>query len=264
MAFFFDRYTFFYYAAFHDFHYDVPSIRIGYHGFILGDVDPTCGSFPDTPCVSRGRQLMDLTTKYRNLLDQLMFKVNASGSHSTGPDLILCAYERCGADLRPKDIKLFNFYMIVRDQDLAFCSGTLNPDECASQSSPCNDLTATVKSETNYAKRKKVKDAHLESLKNSTKVEHLELIKAFIKPESSTEGVPDDTLSKSVINMNNMAADESSKHIEYLDSVTKNEKAKSKMETLVNLMVNTAVFSMLAVDVQIGMRAKLTALLLEI
>ena len=135
---------------------------------------------------------MDLTTKYRNQLDQLMSRVNTSGSHSTGDDLILCAYERCGLELRPKDIKLFNFYMIVRDQDLAFCSGTLHPDEWASQSSPCTDII--VKSETNYGKRKKVKDAHLESLKKSTKEEHLELIRAFIKPEGSAEKAAGDIL----------------------------------------------------------------------
>ena len=60
-------------------------IWIGYHGYILGDIDPGCGSFADTSCVSRGKQLMDLTTKYRNL-DQLMSRVNASGSHSTGQE----------------------------------------------------------------------------------------------------------------------------------------------------------------------------------
>ena len=57
--FFFYRYTFFYYAAFHDFHYDVPSIRIGYHGFILGDVDPTCESFADTPYVFYNENLLN-------------------------------------------------------------------------------------------------------------------------------------------------------------------------------------------------------------
>ena len=204
---------------------------------------------------------MDLTTKYRNMLDQLMSRVNASGSHSTGQDLILCAYERCGLELRPKDVKLFNFYMIVRGQDLAFCSGTLHPDECASQSSPCTDLTTvTVKSETNYAKRKKVKDAHLESLRNSTKVEHLELIRAFTKPESSAESFSDDTLNKSVINMHNMAADESLKNIEYLD----NETAKAKIETLMNLVGNDKVFSIFTIDIQNEMKAKLTALLSKI
>ena len=61
-------------------------IWIGYHGYILGDIDPACGSFTDTSCVSRGKQLMDLTTKYRYMLDQLMSTVNASGSHSTGQE----------------------------------------------------------------------------------------------------------------------------------------------------------------------------------
>ena len=100
-------------------------IWIGYHGYILGDIDPACGSFTDTSCVSRGKQLMDLTTKYRYMLDQLMSTVNASGSHSRGQDLILCAYERCGLELRPKDVKLFNFYMILRGQDLTFCGAML-------------------------------------------------------------------------------------------------------------------------------------------
>ena len=61
-------------------------IWIGYHGYILGDIDPAYGSFADTFCVSRGKQLMDLTTKYRYMLDQLMSTVNASGSHSTGQE----------------------------------------------------------------------------------------------------------------------------------------------------------------------------------
>ena len=101
-------------------------IWIGYHGYIIEDIDPAYGSFADTSCVSRGKQLMDLTTKYRYMLDQFMSTVNASGSHSRGQDLILCAYERCGLELRPKDVKLFNFYMIVRSQDLAFC-GAMHP-----------------------------------------------------------------------------------------------------------------------------------------
>ena len=86
------------------------------------------------------------------------------------------------------------------------------------------------------------------------------MIRAFTKPESSAESFSDDTLNKSVINMHNMAADESLKNIEYLD----NETAKAKIETLMNLVGNDKVFSIFTIDIQNEMKAKLTALLSKI
>ena len=75
----------------------------GYQGFLLAGIDPSRGSFADTPAVTRGKQLMDLTTKYRNMLEGLMSRVMVSGSHSSGDDLIRCAYDRCGLEI---DLKI--------------------------------------------------------------------------------------------------------------------------------------------------------------
>ena len=63
----------------------------------------------------------------------LMNRVNVSGSHSSGDDLIKCAYNMCGALNRGKDINIFFFYMMVRDHDLAFLRAVLDEDECASE-----------------------------------------------------------------------------------------------------------------------------------
>ena len=57
----------------------------------------------------------------------------SSGSHSVGPDLILCAYERCGVENRPKDISLLFYCLTVRDKDLAFLTSVLFPEESATE-----------------------------------------------------------------------------------------------------------------------------------
>ena len=51
----------------------------------------------------------------RSLYNALVIRVNTSGSHSVGPDLILFAYERSGVEKRPKDISLFFYYLTVSD-----------------------------------------------------------------------------------------------------------------------------------------------------
>ena len=98
-----------------------------------------------------------------------MSRVMVSGSHSSGDDLIRCAYDRCGLELRPKDLKLFIFYLRVRGHDLAFCCGILHADESASETTSTSDLSVEVKKETNYAKRQKVKNARNERRRNSNK-----------------------------------------------------------------------------------------------
>ena len=136
-----------------------------------------------------------------------MSRVMVSGSHSSGDDLIRCAYDRCGLELRPKDLKLFIFYLTVRGHDLAFCCGILHADESASETTSTSDLSVEVKKETNYAKKLKVKNAQNERRRNSNKEDHAELIKAFTC-------APIESMNTSVINIKNMAANESKKNIE--------------------------------------------------
>ena len=230
----------------------------GYQGFLLAGIDPSRGSFADTPAVTRGKQLMDLTTKYRNMLEGLMSRVMVSGSHSSGDDLIRCAYDRCGLELRPKDLKLFIFYLTVRGHDLAFCCGILHADESASETTSTSDLSVEVKKETNYAKRQKVKNDQNERRRNSNKQDHAELIKAFTS-------APNESMNTSVINMNNMATDESKKNIEYLESAIKSEFAKTKAletDSLIKLISNPDVFLLFSIPEQNEFKKKLATLMI--
>ena len=229
--------------------FDTLNSNVGVDGIVLQDVDPSKGSFADTPAVPKGAQLKALHTKMRSMYNSLMIRVNASGSHSVGPDLILCAYERCGVENRPKDISLFFYYLTVRDKDLAFLTSVLFPEESATEFSDTLSVD-TTKSETKYGKKQRVLKETAETKQSASEAKQISMMKALLVSEGDSASTQE--LTTSLVYKNNMAAE--------TEQMTKR---KTEIDILLSVLSNESVFSKFSKEIQEGVQEKLNKLLMN-
>lgn len=235
------------------------NFHAGIEGAVLYDIDPSKGSFADTPALPKGLQLKALHTKFRSLFNGLMSRVNASGSHSVGEDLILCAYERCGLENRPKDMALLFYYMTVRDRDLAFLTSTLFPEESASEFSE-NYGDEEIKSETKYGKKQRLMKVTAEMHQSAAEVKQVSLIKACLNPASEVS----EEMNSSIIFKNNMQGEESRASKLLLNASCELESAKKlqiEINIVLSILSNEVVFARLAPEKQASINEQLTNLL---
>jgi hypothetical protein len=72
------------------------NLKVGNHGYILADIDPSKGCFVETPSLAMGKQFQQLMKKMRNQLMILNQRVFKSGDNSAEDELIESAYLRTG------------------------------------------------------------------------------------------------------------------------------------------------------------------------
>jgi hypothetical protein len=223
---------------------------------LLEDIDPSKGLFVTTRALGMGEQLRALHTKMRSGYNGLLSRIAVSGEHACGGDLLLAAYERTGVENKAKDVALFFYYLVVKDQDLNFLQASLFPDESASED---KDVDISENTESNYAKKQRIHFEKAEKAHIAAEARQLAIIKAVMTPNNVKDS-ENGNMSQSVIEKNEASADSKKNQSLYYKALASAEKAKKtscNVDTLMKVMNNATAYELFTDSEKLQIKEKL-------